>query len=85
MTVQEAVDGQYVEKKYSGHRVSQWENPFETLKDIYFRDHSLEFLRQLPEGKPFAMFTYLVGASSTITCTGAICVHVSAGKAGSAG
>ena len=59
VTVQEEVDGQYVEKKYSGHRVSQWENPFETLKDIYFRDHSLEFLRQLPEGKLFAMFTYL--------------------------
>ena len=24
VTVQEEVDGQYVEKKYSGHRVSQW-------------------------------------------------------------
>ena len=57
--VQEEINGQYVEKKYSGHKVSRWENPFETFKDIYFRDRSLEFLRQVPEEKPFAMFTYL--------------------------
>lgn len=58
-TVQEEVDGHYIEAKYSGHKVSIWENPLETFKDMYFLGRSLEFLRRTSGEKPFAMFTYL--------------------------
>lgn len=56
--VSEEIEGEYVDKRYSGHKVTVWDKPKEQFKDFYFRDQALKFLRELPEG-PFALFTYL--------------------------
>lgn len=56
--VSEEIDGEYVNKLYSGHKVSLWDRPREQFKDFYFLDKSLEFLRETGE-EPFALFTYL--------------------------
>ena len=56
--VLEEIDGKYVNKRYSGHKVSLWDKPAEQFKDFYFLEKSLEFLRGTGE-EPFALFTYL--------------------------
>ena len=56
--VEEEIEGTYVEKKYSGHKVTVWENPKEQFKDFYFYNQAMEFLKNLKE-EPFALFTYL--------------------------
>ncbi|MEG0565708.1 MAG: sulfatase-like hydrolase/transferase, partial [Hungatella sp.] len=56
--VLEDIEGESVSKRYSGHQVSVWDKPLHQFKDFYFRDRSLEFLKQLPK-EPFALFTYL--------------------------
>lgn len=56
--VEEDIEGEYVTKLYSGHKVSVWDKPVEQFKDFYFKDQALNFIRELPEG-PFALFTYL--------------------------
>jgi len=57
--VEEEICGEYEKKRYSGLKVSQWNYPISQFKDFYFRDKSLEFLRSVPEEKPFLLCTYL--------------------------
>ena len=35
--VLEEIDGKYVNKRYSGHKVSLWDKPAEQFKDFYLR------------------------------------------------
>lgn len=56
--VSEEVDGEYMEKVYSGHQVMPWTYSIEQFKDYYFKERALEFLQEESE-KPFALFVYL--------------------------
>ena len=56
--VEEEIEGAYVSKLYSGHRVVQWDRPIEQFKDYYFKEKALEFLSDNQEN-PFALFVYL--------------------------
>lgn len=57
--VNEEVNGEYRQNKYSNHKVSLYHHPLETFKDFFFLEQSLRFLKERPSDRPFALFTYL--------------------------
>lgn len=58
VVVQELSDGEYLDRRYSNARVSQWKYGLSDFKDVWFVQHAVDFLKQ-PHEKPFALFVYL--------------------------
>lgn len=56
--VREEIEGAYEERQYSNHRAERWDGPEEHLKDHYFKEKALEFIRETGS-EPFALFVYL--------------------------
>lgn len=58
VVVNELNEGEYLERRYSNARVSEWKYDLSDFKDVWFVQHAVDFLKR-PHEKPFALFVYL--------------------------